>query len=86
MDFAIVNGISNHRRGRLDLEMSRKVLGYAPEDDSWEPRANLENLDVLTAFPLAYTLRLAQGGGAGVAPPSPRPACDWQEVMGRTSP
>ena len=32
VDFAIVNGISNHRRGRLDLEISRKVLGYAPED------------------------------------------------------
>ena len=32
VDFAIVNGSSNHRRGRLDLEISRIVLGYAPED------------------------------------------------------
>ena len=38
VDFAIVNGISNHRRGRLDLEISRKVLGYAPEDGTVFPR------------------------------------------------
>ena len=38
IDFAIVNGISNHRRGRLDLEMSRKLLGFAPEDGTVFPR------------------------------------------------
>ena len=38
VDFAIVNGISNHRRGRLDLEVSRRVLGYEPEDGSVFPR------------------------------------------------
>ena len=38
VDFAIVNGISNHRRGRLDMEISRKVLGYAPEDGTVFPR------------------------------------------------
>ena len=39
VDFAIVNGISKHRRGRLDLEISRKILGFEPEDGSAFPRA-----------------------------------------------
>jgi nucleoside-diphosphate-sugar epimerase len=38
VDFAIVNGISNHRRGRLDLEISREVLGYEPEDGTSFPK------------------------------------------------
>jgi NAD+ dependent glucose-6-phosphate dehydrogenase len=37
--FAIVNGISDHRRGRLDLEISRQVLGFEPEDGSHFPVA-----------------------------------------------
>ena len=36
--YAIVNGISNHHRGRLDLEISRQVLGFEPEDGSRFPR------------------------------------------------
>jgi NAD+ dependent glucose-6-phosphate dehydrogenase len=35
--YAIVNGISNHRRGRLDLEITRQVLGFEPEDGSRYP-------------------------------------------------
>ena len=38
VDFAIVNGISNHRRGRLDLGVSRAVLGFEPEDGTAFPR------------------------------------------------
>ena len=38
VDFAIVNGISNHRRGRLDLEISREVLGYEPQDGTSFPK------------------------------------------------
>ena len=39
VDFAIVNGISNHRRGRLELEISRQVLGFEPQDGTVFPRA-----------------------------------------------
>ena len=35
VDFAIVNGISNHNCGRLELEVSRRVLGYEPEDGTF---------------------------------------------------
>ena len=34
VEFAIVNGISNHRHPRLDLEVSRRVLGFEPQDGS----------------------------------------------------
>ncbi|MCC7633628.1 NAD-dependent epimerase/dehydratase family protein [Stenotrophomonas rhizophila] len=36
VDFAIVNGISNNRYKRLNLEESQRVLGYAPQDDAFE--------------------------------------------------
>ena len=39
VDFAIVNGISRHRRGRLDLEISRRILGFEPQDGTVFPRA-----------------------------------------------
>lgn len=39
VDFAIVNGISNHRRGRLDVEISRQVLGYEPQDGTAFPQS-----------------------------------------------
>lgn len=32
LNFAIVNGISNHRYGRLDLESTRRLLGFEPGD------------------------------------------------------
>lgn len=38
VDFAIVNGISGHRRPRLDLETSRKVVGYVPQDGTVFPK------------------------------------------------
>lgn len=38
LDFAIVNGISKHRRGRLDLNISREILGFVPADGSAFPR------------------------------------------------
>jgi len=39
VDFAIVNGISNHRKSWMDLEVSRSVLGYEPQDGTNFPRA-----------------------------------------------
>ena len=39
IDFAIVNGISNHRHGRLDLEGTRRLLGFEPQDGTSFPRA-----------------------------------------------
>ncbi|HJP30654.1 MAG TPA: NAD(P)-dependent oxidoreductase [Candidatus Latescibacteria bacterium] len=38
VDFAIVNGISNHRHSWMDLEISRSVLGYEPQDGTTFPR------------------------------------------------
>ena len=38
IDFAIVNGISDHRHGRLDLEETRRLLGFDPEDGTSFPR------------------------------------------------
>ena len=34
--FAVVNGISNNRMLRMDLEETRQLLGYAPNDDAFE--------------------------------------------------
>ena len=39
VDFAIVHGISRHRRSWMDLEVSRSVLGYEPQDGPASPRA-----------------------------------------------
>ena len=41
LDFAIVNGISDHRRGRLDLEETRRILGFSPADGTAFPKAVL---------------------------------------------
>ena len=38
VDFAVVNGISDHRHGRLDLEGTRSLLGFEPEDGTNFPR------------------------------------------------
>ena len=38
VDFAIVNGISGHRHPRLDLKISRRVVGYEPQDGTALPR------------------------------------------------
>lgn len=32
VDYAIVHGVSNHRKSWMDLEINRRVLGYEPED------------------------------------------------------
>ena len=37
--FAIVHGVSRHRRSWMDLEVSRRVLGYEPQDGTAFPRA-----------------------------------------------
>jgi nucleoside-diphosphate-sugar epimerase len=34
--FAIVNGLSDNRVKRLDIESTRALLGYAPQDDGFE--------------------------------------------------
>lgn len=39
VDFAIVNGTSKHLHSWMDLEISRSVLGYEPEDGTAFPRA-----------------------------------------------
>ena len=36
VDFAIVHGISHHHRSWMDLETSRQVLGYEPQDSADE--------------------------------------------------
>lgn len=38
VEFAIVNGVSKHRRSWLDLEVSRRVVGYEPEDGTAFPK------------------------------------------------
>jgi nucleoside-diphosphate-sugar epimerase len=40
VDFAIVHGISKHRRSWMDLEVSRRVLGYEPQDGTAFPRSS----------------------------------------------
>lgn len=39
VDFAVVHGISRHRRSWMDLEISREVLGYEPHDGTAFPKA-----------------------------------------------
>lgn len=34
--YAVVNGLSDNRFKRMDLESTRALLGYAPEDDAFE--------------------------------------------------
>jgi NAD+ dependent glucose-6-phosphate dehydrogenase len=36
--YAVVNGISQHRHGRLDLTQTRRLLGFQPEDGTAFPR------------------------------------------------
>ena len=38
LDFAIVNGISEHRRGRLELKETRRILGFSPADGTAFPK------------------------------------------------
>ena len=38
VDFAIVHGISRHHRSWMDLEISRQVLGYEPQDGTAFPK------------------------------------------------
>jgi NAD+ dependent glucose-6-phosphate dehydrogenase len=40
VDFAIVHGISRHQRCWMDLEISRKVVGYEPRDGTAFPRTS----------------------------------------------
>ena len=40
--FAVVNGISNNRVLRMDLEETKQLLGYAPQDDAEVFAAELE--------------------------------------------
>jgi nucleoside-diphosphate-sugar epimerase len=35
LTFAVVNGISNNRHLRMDLEETRRLVGYAPQDDAF---------------------------------------------------
>jgi NAD+ dependent glucose-6-phosphate dehydrogenase len=37
LDFAIVHGISKHRRGWMSLEYTQELLGYQPQDDTTSP-------------------------------------------------
>jgi uronate dehydrogenase len=36
VQFAIVHGLSNNRFKRMDLQSTRQILGYAPQDDAFE--------------------------------------------------
>jgi len=36
LKYAILNGLSNNRYKRLDLESARRLVGYAPEDDAFQ--------------------------------------------------
>jgi uronate dehydrogenase len=36
VDYAIVNGLSDNRFKRMDLESTKALLGYEPEDDAFE--------------------------------------------------
>ena len=38
LDFAIVHGISRHQRSWMDLEVSRRLVGYEPQDGTAFPR------------------------------------------------
>ncbi|NKB66752.1 MAG: NAD-dependent epimerase/dehydratase family protein [Candidatus Latescibacteria bacterium] len=40
INFALVNGISRHRRGRLDWKIAHQVLGYEPQDGTAFPRTD----------------------------------------------
>ena len=40
VDFAIVNGVSKHRRSWLDLEVSRRTVGYEPQDGTAFPKTS----------------------------------------------
>ena len=37
--FAVVNGVSNNRHLRLDLEETRRLVGYDPQDDAFGDRS-----------------------------------------------
>ncbi len=39
VDFAIVHGVSRHRRSWMEVEDSRRVLGYEPQDGTAFPKA-----------------------------------------------
>ena len=39
VDFALVNGISRHRRTWMDLDDTCRTLGYEPQDGTAFPRA-----------------------------------------------
>ena len=34
--FGILSGISDNRKKNMDLEFTRKLVGYEPEDDAFE--------------------------------------------------
>jgi hypothetical protein len=36
VQFAIVHGLSNNRFKRMDIHLTRQILGYAPQDDAFE--------------------------------------------------
>lgn len=35
VQYAVVHGVSNNRYTRLSLEETRRLLGYAPQDDAF---------------------------------------------------
>jgi hypothetical protein len=35
VSFAVVNGISRNRHLRMDLESTRRLVGYEPQDDAF---------------------------------------------------
>ena len=40
LTFAVVNGISNNRHLRMDLEETRRLVGYDPQDDAFDDWSN----------------------------------------------
>lgn len=42
LDFAIVHGISNHRRSYMSLDVSRQAVGYEPQDGTAFPKTSAD--------------------------------------------
>ena len=43
LNYAVVNGISRHRRGVLDWEVANRILGFVPQDGTDYPRRGRGN-------------------------------------------
>jgi len=44
LKYAILSGSSDNKKKRLDLEATKKIIGYAPEDDSYKMCENVKGM------------------------------------------